>query len=255
MIEIRIHGRGGQGAVVASKLLADAVFKEGKHVQVFPEFGVERRGAPVAAFARIDTQPINLRCKVYEPDCVVVLDPTLLASIDVTAGLKEGGLVLINSDKLPQDFNIDKKFTVETVDATSIAVKHHLGSRATPIVNTAIVGAFAKISGLVKIESVLEAVKEEVPVKPDENAAAASEAYDIAKAREKIAKGAKKEIAKTAKKKPAKGAKKRPAKAAKGIAKTAEKKSAKDARKKSAKKNAKSAKGIAKTAKKSTEGN
>ena len=181
MIEIRIHGRGGQGAVVASKVLADAVFREGKHVQVFPEFGVERRGAPVAAFARIDNEPINLRCKVYEPDYVVVLDPTLLSSVDVTSGLKRGGMVLINSERAPRDLEVSSEFTVETVDATGIAVKHHLGSRATPIVNTAIVGAFAKVSGIVSIESVVEAVRDEVPLKAEENIAAAMEAYEMAR--------------------------------------------------------------------------
>ena len=91
MLEIRTHGRGGQGAVVASEILAAAFFREGKHVQSFPTFGVERRGAPVAAFTRVDDQPILLRCEVYEPDHVMVLGETLVESVDTTAGLKSMG--------------------------------------------------------------------------------------------------------------------------------------------------------------------
>ncbi len=196
MIEIRIHGRGGQGAVVASKLLADAVFREGRYVQVFPEFGVERRGAPVAAFARIDSKPINLRCKIYEPDHIIVLDPTLLASVDIAAGLKEGGLILINSDRPPRDFDLSSEFRVATIDATSIAVKYHLGSRATPIVNTAIVGAFAKVSGMMSIDSVIEAVNDEVPVKAEENVAAAREAYSTAESPKRTVKHERKLVVK-----------------------------------------------------------
>jgi len=97
MIEIRIHGRGGQGAVIASEVLAMAAFREGKHVTSFPAFGVERRGAPVAAFTRIDDRPIRLKCEIYAPDHVVVLDPSLLQVVDVTAGLKPGGWILVNS--------------------------------------------------------------------------------------------------------------------------------------------------------------
>lgn len=220
MIEIRIYGRGGQGAVVASKVLADAVFREGKWVQVFPEFGVERRGAPVTAFTRIDDKPINIRCKIYEPDHVIVLDPVLLESVDVTSGLKEGGWVLINSDKSPEDFDFGPGYRVATVDATSIAVKYGLGSRATPIVNTAIVGALSKVTEIVGIESVVEAVRDEVPVKVEENVAAAREAYGSAVVPAK-------RTAKTAKKN-AKAAK-RNAKVAKENAKAA-KKGAKGAR-------------------------
>jgi len=91
MIEIRIHGRGGQGAVIASEVLASAFFKEGKFVQAFPAFGAERRGAPVAAFARVDDQPIRIRHFIYEPDHIIILDPTLIESTQVDSGLKEGG--------------------------------------------------------------------------------------------------------------------------------------------------------------------
>ena len=100
MVEVRFHGRGGQGAVVASEILATALFHEDKAVQAFPAFGVERRGAPVAAFLRCDDTPIRLRCQIYQPDQVIVLDPTLLSAVDVTAGLKNDGSILINSDHL-----------------------------------------------------------------------------------------------------------------------------------------------------------
>ncbi|MFQ6090097.1 MAG: 2-oxoacid:acceptor oxidoreductase family protein, partial [Candidatus Bipolaricaulia bacterium] len=110
MKEIRFHGRGGQGAVVASQILASALFKEGKYVQSFPAFGVERRGAPVAAFIRVDEEPILLRCEIYRPDHVVVLDPTLIAAVDVATGLKGGGWVLINSDREPAEFDLSQGF-------------------------------------------------------------------------------------------------------------------------------------------------
>jgi 2-oxoacid:acceptor oxidoreductase gamma subunit (pyruvate/2-ketoisovalerate family) len=178
MVEIRIHGRGGQGAVVACKLLAEAVFQEGKFCQSFPAFGVERRGAPVAAFTRIDDKPITLRCEIYEPDHLVVLDPTLIGPVNVVAGLKPGGTVLINSDRPPGFFKLPGSYKVVTVDAAHIAVKNRLGTKSTPIVNTAILGSFAKITGLVKLESILAAIEKGVPVKAENNKAAAREAYD-----------------------------------------------------------------------------
>ncbi len=178
MIEIRFHGRGGQGTVVAAKTLADALLKEGKWVQAFPEFGVERRGAPVYAFIRIDDKPIILHCKVYEPDHIVVLDPALLEAIDVTAGLKEGGWIIINTVRKPDELNFPQKYKVATVDATGIALKYGLGSKAAPIVNTPMLGAFARVMGIVKLSSVIEAIKENVPAKPEENAKAAEEAYN-----------------------------------------------------------------------------
>ena len=177
MIEVRIHGRGGQGAVIAGKLLACALFKEGQWVQSFPAFGVERRGAPVAAFTRFDRDQIFIRNNIYEPDHVVVLDPTLIGVADVTAGLRPGGWVVINSSAPPESFDKLAGFRVATVDATAIALDNRLGSRSAPIVNTAILGAFARATGLVDLESVLAAIADEVPVKPDENAAAARTAF------------------------------------------------------------------------------
>jgi 2-oxoacid:acceptor oxidoreductase gamma subunit (pyruvate/2-ketoisovalerate family) len=177
MIEIRFHGRGGQGAVVASTLLAMAAFLEGKDVQAFPYFGVERRGAPVTAFTKIDDKPVRIKSQIYEPDYVVVLDASLLKAVDVTLGLKNGGLVLINADKRPEDIK-GVKGKIATVDATSIAVAHGLGSREAPIVNTAILGAFAKATGIVSLKSIVESIMESAPAKKQENAEAAKDAYE-----------------------------------------------------------------------------
>ena len=177
MIEIRFHGRGGQGAVVASNLLAMAAFREGKDVQAFPYFGVERRGAPVTAFTKIDDRPVRIKSQIYEPDHVVVLDASLLKAVDVTQGLKNGGMVLINTDKRPEQIK-GIKGRIVTVDATSIAVKHGLGSKEAPIVNTAILGAFSKATGIVKLESIVQSILESAPAKKKENAEAAKEAHE-----------------------------------------------------------------------------
>jgi 2-oxoacid:acceptor oxidoreductase gamma subunit (pyruvate/2-ketoisovalerate family) len=178
MLEIRFHGRGGQGAVIASKVLAVSLFSEGQFVQTFPAFGVERRGAPVAAFVRVDHDYIDLRCEVYNPEHIVVLDPSLLEAVDVAAGLKPGGTILINSDKPPSHFTQFSKFKVATINASAIAVEHELGTRQHPIVNTAILGAFARQTGLIKLQSVLDAIAEEIPFKPEANAQAARDAFD-----------------------------------------------------------------------------
>ncbi len=182
MIEVRFHGRGGQGAVVASEIFATALFKEGKFVQAFPAFGVERRGAPVMAFLRFDSLPIRRRCQVYEPDHIVVLDPTLLLTVDVTAGLKPNGSILINSDAPPESFVALRQFVVATVPAGEIAVVHNLGTRTNPIVNTAILGAFARLTGFVSLETLLEAIAEKLPERQRErNQAAARAAYEAVK--------------------------------------------------------------------------
>jgi 2-oxoacid:acceptor oxidoreductase gamma subunit (pyruvate/2-ketoisovalerate family) len=180
MIEIRFHGRGGQGTVVASKILADALAKEGNWVQAYPEFGVERRGSPVVSFIRIDNRQIYDKSRIESPDHVVVVDPTLVERIDVTEGLKDGGWIIINSDKRPQDFQFPSKFRVATINATEIAVKYRLGSMAAPIVNTAIVGAIINVLGLTKLDSLLQAIEEAITIKPVENRKAATEAYERA---------------------------------------------------------------------------
>ena len=177
MRELRIHGRGGQGAVVASKVLAAALFREGKSVQAFPAFGVERRGAPVTAFLRVSEGAIQLRCEITEPDDCVVLDPTLMKAVDVTQGLKPGGGLLINTDRPAEAFaDLAGRFTVTLVDASAIARKHGLGSRTQPIVNTAILGAFAAASGMVGLDSVCASIAEAVRIKTDRNVEAAREA-------------------------------------------------------------------------------
>jgi 2-oxoacid:acceptor oxidoreductase gamma subunit (pyruvate/2-ketoisovalerate family) len=180
MVEIRFHGRGGQGTVVASKILADAIAKEDKWVQAYPEFGVERRGSPVVAFIRIDDRPIYDKSRIYAPDHVVVVDPTLVEAIDITEGLKPGGTIIINSDRRPEEFRFSGGFKVRTVNATEIAVKHKLGSLAAPIVNTAIAGAVIKILGLAQLASLAAAIRDGISIKPEDNVQAAAEAYEKA---------------------------------------------------------------------------
>jgi len=179
MIEIRFHGRGGQGSVVASKILATSIFLDGKYSQSFPAFGVERRGAPVTAFLRMDDKPIRIRTEIYEPDHIVILDPLLVDQVPLAEGLNKEGIVIINSNKKPDEFSDKfKGFHVATVPAGKIAVKHHLGSPQSPIVNTAILGAVARVLGIVSMESLIEGIKTDVPAHTEDNAAAAKEAYE-----------------------------------------------------------------------------
>jgi pyruvate ferredoxin oxidoreductase gamma subunit/2-oxoisovalerate ferredoxin oxidoreductase gamma subunit len=174
--EVRFHGRGGQGAVTAANILATAAFKEGKKVQAFPMFGVERRGAPVMAFMRMDDKNIDLRTQIYKPDCVVVLDTTLLKVVDVAAGLKDGGTIILNTQKMPSDFSY--KARIFCVDATTIAVNNKLGTATNPIVNTAILGAFSKAVGNIGLAALDWAIGENAPIKTDENKKAAREAFE-----------------------------------------------------------------------------
>ena len=177
MIEIRFHGRGGQGAVIASELLAQAAFLEGKHPQSFPFFGVERRGAPVTAYTRIDDAPIQIRTSITAPDIVVVLDAGLMRTINVIAGLKPEGLLLVNTEKAPDQLETPFKGRLATIDATAIALAHGLGSKATPITTPAVLGALARVSGIVSLDSACRAVERFVPAKPQENVAAVGDAY------------------------------------------------------------------------------
>lgn len=152
LTEIRWHGRGGQGAVTSTELLAQAAISEGKYAQAFPSFGPERRGAPVQAFNRVDEKaPVRIRVDITEPDVVVVLDPSLLDKVNVTSGLKEGGYVIINTrktaDEIKKEFNIN--YPVATVNANKIA-REVLG---VPIVNTTMLGAVVKITGIINKES------------------------------------------------------------------------------------------------------
>jgi len=174
MIEIRFHGRGGQGAVTAAEILAKAAFEDGKYSQAFPFFGVERRGAPVMAFTRIDDKPIQIRYQVQNPDYVIVLDDGLLDVVDVFSGIKENSEIIINTNKKEKlEENKDKK--IYNIDATGIALEN-LG---VPIVNTIMLGSFAKKSGEVSLESIIKVINETFPGKlGDKNSKAAEIAYN-----------------------------------------------------------------------------
>ncbi len=154
MLEIRFHGRGGQGNVTAAELLAKAAFKDGKYSQAFPIFGVERRGAPVQAFCRVDDEPVKLRSKVYNPDIVVIQDASLLSHNNVLQGIKRDGYVLINSSKHPSELNVNTH-EIKTVDATGLALK----TIGKPIANTVMLGAVSRL-GVTSLNSVIESVEE-----------------------------------------------------------------------------------------------
>ena len=155
LIEICLHGRGGQGAVTAANLLVAAALEDGSEgVQAFPFFGAERRGAPVRAFARISDEEIHLRSEVYNPDVVIVLDESIMDIVDVLKGLKIGGKILINTRKKPSDFLFSDRFTVATVDATGIALRNDILVGGIPVVNTPILGAVPKIIERVSLKSI-----------------------------------------------------------------------------------------------------
>jgi len=177
LIEIRWHGRGGQGAVTSAELLAKAAIIEEKYAQAFPAFGPERRGAPVVAFDRIDSQkPIRVRAEIREPDVVIVLDPTLLSVVKVTSGLKPKGILVINTSKnfatIEKDFGTDWKLAL--VDANKIA-REVLG---VPIVNTTMLGALLKAVAVVKMESLVEPIKERFDRLAEKNFNAVKKAYE-----------------------------------------------------------------------------
>lgn len=179
MIEVRWHGRGGQGGVTSAELLAKAAYLDGyRGVQAFPFFGSERRGAPVKAFTRISTEEINVRSQIYEPDVVAVLEPSILDLIDVTEGLKEGGKVIVNTRSRASELHLTAGH-VYTYDGTGIALKLGLLVAGLPVVNTTMLGAFAKATGLVKLETVQEVILSKWPGKAGErNAEGARMAYD-----------------------------------------------------------------------------
>lgn len=185
MYEIRFHGRGGQGAVTAATLLAVAGFKDGKFTQAFPSFGVERRGAPVQAFTRIDDEKFILqRTGVYEPDILVVLDASLFQVVDVMEGLKDNGIVIINSKKSSEEFNFINlnNARIFTVDVTSLALEILKQN----IVNTGILGAFSAFTNLVKKESICQAVKENFSKEiAEKNIILVERTYEKAKERRK----------------------------------------------------------------------
>ncbi|MEM4257252.1 MAG: 2-oxoacid:acceptor oxidoreductase family protein [Candidatus Diapherotrites archaeon] len=155
MKEIRLHARAGHGMVTGADIIAQAANYEGKFSQAFPFFGSEKRGPPVEAYVRIDDKPIQIHEEIAEPDIVVVADPSIMSEVDVCAGLKENGVVIVNTNKKPSELDIKAK-NVFTVDASSVALKHFKKL----ILNTVMLGALCKVTGIVKIESVKRAIRE-----------------------------------------------------------------------------------------------
>lgn len=186
LVEIKIAGRGGQGVVLASKIIAAALLEEGFWVQSFPSFGAERRGAPVAAFVRAAGEEITLRCAVRHPDWLLILDPALAANPLVLAGVTGSTSILVNSPRLPEALMEAlmnalaqaRPGRLFLVDATSIAAGLGLVTGSFPLVNTALTGAFARASGLVDRERILRAVGRLSPVRQADNQAAADQAFE-----------------------------------------------------------------------------
>jgi pyruvate ferredoxin oxidoreductase gamma subunit len=182
MFQVRIHGRGGQGVVTAAEMLSIAAFEEGRHAQAFPSFGSERTGAPVVAFCRIADKEIRLREPIMAPDAIIIQDPTLLHQVDVFAGLKKDGYILINTTKTFEQLGLGdfvRDWHPErlcTVSATELSIKHF----GRPVPNVPLLGGFAAVSGIIKLESVAMAIRDKFSGKvADGNIAAATEAYDI----------------------------------------------------------------------------
>lgn len=159
MIGIRIHGRGGQGAVTASRLLAEAAYIEGMFSQAIPMYGTERRGAPLTAYVRLDDMRVRERELVHNPDMVIVLDPLLSTEQSVADGLKKDGLLVLNLPYPPEEVEIGGDFNIATVDATRIALE----ILKRPITNTAILGAFSRVAGMPKLESIEKAILKRFP--------------------------------------------------------------------------------------------
>ncbi|MEO5693792.1 MAG: 2-oxoacid:acceptor oxidoreductase family protein [Usitatibacter sp.] len=183
MFQIRIHGRGGQGVVSGAEMLSVAAFLEGRHAQAFPSFGSERMGAPVMAFCRIDDKVIRLREPVLNPDALIVQDCTLLHQVDLFNGLPRGGFILLNSRSTYDELGLGdlvrgvQQYRMCTLPATELALKHV--GRAVP--NAALLGGFAAVTGVIRLESVLAAIREKFPQSiAEKNVAAAEEAFELA---------------------------------------------------------------------------
>ena len=176
MVEIRLHGRGGQGAVTSAEITALAAIGTGKYAQAFPSFGPERRGAPVMAFIRVSENPIRTREKVYNPDIVVVLDPSLLGLVNVGAGLKPGGVVVVNTAKTAEEVRklTGIKAKLALVDASRIAME----TMGIPITNTTMIGAMLKATGLMAASDLAEPLKERFGRIAEKNMASLKRAYD-----------------------------------------------------------------------------
>jgi len=180
LVEVRWHGRGGQGIVTVSRLLAEAALLDGKCVQALPEFGPERRGAPVTGYTRISDEPISIHSYIYNPNIVVILDSTLLGVINVTKGLVENGTVVAHTDRSPEELKKEMKIEkagVYTVDARRIA----LDILGRPIYNTAMLGALIKAAPLVSMESITKVLMERFPgAVGEKNVAVMKRAYEEA---------------------------------------------------------------------------
>jgi pyruvate ferredoxin oxidoreductase gamma subunit len=175
MIEIRFHGRGGQGAVTSAELLAMAAINEGRYAQAFPSFGPERRGAPVVAYCRIDDQPIRVRAIIYEPDVVLVLDGSILNIVDVASGLKPDGILVANTRFSPEELRSNLKISqkVATVNATKIAME----IIGLPITNTTMLGGLVKASGVIERESIIEPLRKRFGRIAEKNVSAFERAF------------------------------------------------------------------------------
>ncbi len=182
LYEIRWHGRGGQGAITAAQILAEAAYyHHNLFITASPSFGAERRGAPITASTRISDEKIRLRSQIVHPDLVVVLDETLLRDEDVTAGLKEGGIIIINTPKRPGKLGINTKFKVITADATRVALELELKSAGLLVLNTPILGAVVRATTIgVTLADIQDIIKQHFRGSPgDKNAEAAARTYDI----------------------------------------------------------------------------
>jgi len=179
MIEIRFHGLGGQGAVMGALILAEAAFSEGKYAQKIPVYGGMRRGGDVTVFLRLDDKPIRRTCGIYEPDALVVLDPALTEQGGVTQGLKKGGTVVLNDTRKPREVDLGVKLRkVATLDATAMSAEL-FGARAIPITNTIMLGAIAKATEWVELDSLTGPIKHAFPGRLGEmNVAACRRGHD-----------------------------------------------------------------------------
>jgi|Deesub1362B_J571_1020462.scaffolds.fasta_scaffold00180_16 pyruvate ferredoxin oxidoreductase gamma subunit len=183
MVSIRFHGRGGQGAVTASKILAEVSYLSGFMSQSMPFFGAERRGAPVIAFTRISDESLFETSQVYHPNIVVVLDPVILKAVDIFAGVKEGGVIVVNTTKKPEDFEFEQEYLhIITVDATGIAIKNNLLLAGIPVVNTPMLGALVRAFEILNIPIKLDTLEQVVLKKfgraGEKNAKAVRSAYE-----------------------------------------------------------------------------
>jgi 2-oxoacid:acceptor oxidoreductase gamma subunit (pyruvate/2-ketoisovalerate family) len=181
LYEIRWHGRGGQGAITAAKIVAQAAYLQGyQGVTAIPWFGAERRGAPVSASTRISQQPVMVMSQVEEPDVVVVLDDTLLRARDVIGGLERGGWLVVNSRQHPDELEVNGDFNIATADATRVCRELGLIVAGLTVVNTAILGALVRATELVDIESIEKVIRERFPGSlVDNNLSAVRKTYEI----------------------------------------------------------------------------